>query len=1653
MKRKNLLFLLNLMLLLNAPSMMAADYTESSKADLSGETIYTLLERSLDTPQTWKYALQTTGSSMSDQWMMPSFDDSGWSEGLGQFGTPWQGDYANKNTTFDEPGGDLYLRKTITFSGISEDVINNLYIYTRYDDDILVFINGVFAVYAKVWIGEFSYFSISDEAKNAINPNGDNLIAILNSNAAGGQGVDMGLVTTHNPNSSAESSDCNVTSFSINGRNANIVDTSISLQLMLGTDLTSLTPVVEVSTGADYIPKGAQDFTNPVEYTITAEDGTSKKYTVAVTTALLETSTADLSTASIYKILDASINVPQEWAYVHQASSASIADNWMNPGFDDASWSRGNGQFATAYQGGFTNRGTTIPEGNNNLYVRKIFSLENASNDAVSNIYLYVKADDDALVYINGVIAAYIKERDFAYYAVYQAAKEAIDPNGENLIAVLCSNGGGGQGLDVGIVTTSEYFPADDSDCDIVSLSINGNMGAISGTNIVVPLPAGTDVTSLTADIVLAPGATYSPPGAQDFSDAVTYTVTAKNGTSQKIYTVTVSFSFPETSTVDLSQHATLYPVLEASKDEAQEWKYNLLTGGAVLSGSWMAKDYDDSAWPSGDGQFATQYQGSFTNKGTVIATEGENNLYLRKSISMETATQDAIDNLYLYVQADDDALIYLNGVFAAYIKERSFAYYPIADAAKAAIKINEPLVIAVLNANKTGGQGIDVGIVSTQYYKSGLGTGNKITSFKLNGVEGTIAEPNITVRLVETTDITSLTPEIKVSAYATYTPQGAQDFSNPVIYTVTAENGDEKEYTVTVQLYEEKPNPVSAVNLTGDISTILSYNHDQKIFWHYALSIPDEDRKEWYKNGYDYSDWLVDEGCFATEFVCQNRGVTLPGDTYLYARRSFVLKDDLGNMASENVVDNMYLKMTFDDDALVYINGKYACYGKGWQSGGVGYYPITEEAKNSMKESLQGDGINYIAILCTNDEGGGGQHLDVGIVTNVQFTADKQPTELPDYWVKGKGPLFTSWGDAISQQDIDQENILPEYPRPQLERTDWMNLNGVWDVRKGVLGQAEYPDTDVTFKVLVPFPVGSALSGLMKYSEDYENIWYRRTFDLPAEWSGKKVLINFGAVNWEAEVFINGQNVGLHQGGYEAFSFDITDALQAGENEVTVRVWNPSKDGGIPVGKQRQNPSGIFYTPAMGIWQTVWLEPVAQQYITDLTLASDIDNDQMKITVDATQSGLSVTGSVKDNGQVVATVSGTTGTEIAVAIADAKHWSPDSPFLYDIELSIDGGDAVRSYYGLRKIEVHTPESGWKRPHLNGEEIFWLGFLDQGYWPDGIYTAPTDEALKWEIQKTKDMGFNTLRKHIKVEPARWYYWADKLGVMVMQDMPNAFNDEEDGYPMDKVNFERELTGVLNTIKNYPSVVQFTLFNEGWGQFDTERLSALVQNMDKDHIFTGASGWIDYGTGDISDNHSYNNGGLWSEADTERINICGEYGGYGLYITGHVWGEDANIYGGLADGNELTEAYLGKAAYMQQLYTERGLSGAIYTQLTDVEGELNGFITYDRAVVKVDASKIKTANEEVLEFVASNTGTGVREDIENQNIRIYTKDQILIVNADTEIQAVEIYSPMGETILKLNNQGAYSINLTVPQGVLIVKVTTDDKQTVRKVIIK
>ncbi len=582
--------------------------------------------------------------------------------------------------------------------------------------------------------------------------------------------------------------------------------------------------------------------------------------------------------------------------------------------------------------------------------------------------------------------------------------------------------------------------------------------------------------------------------------------------------------------------------------------------------------------------------------------------------------------------------------------------------------------------------------------------------------------------------------------------------------------------------------------------------------------------------------------------------------------------------------------------------------------------------------------------------------------------------------WKIVQEKITSPWADSVNPA-----SVLPEYPRPQLERGNWQNLNGLWQYT--ILPKADGDNIPNTFDglILVPFAVESALSGVGKTVGKDSVLWYQTTITVPSKIKNKKILLHFGAVDWRSEIYINGNKIAMHEGGYDPFTVDITGALKKGSKQrLSIRVWDPTDEGPQPNGKQVVNPRGIWYTPVTGIWQTVWLETVPETYITSTKQTPDLDHKSITIvaSVKNLQPGDELNISVWKGDKKITEKNGS-DTAATLTIADPETWSPSHPFLYDLKLAVlrkgKVVDEVKSYFAMRKISIAPDKNGIQKMMLNNTFLFEFGPLDQGWWPDGLYTAPTDAALKFDIEKTKEMGFNMIRKHIKVEPARWYYYCDMLGMLVWQDMPSGDlgnrweprpgvlgrATDKERTPESEGYYRKEWNAIIDALYNYPSIVVWTPFNEAWGQFKTVEIANWTKHKDPSRLVNSASGGNFYPVGDIEDLHNYPDPAM-PRPDIfgkKKALVLGEFGGLGLPLEGHTWQEKNWGYQSFKSNDSLFMRYNNLMEKLETL-VQQGLSAAVYTQTTDVEGEVNGFMTYDRKVMKMPLDKLRQANEKL-----------------------------------------------------------------------------------------
>jgi len=580
--------------------------------------------------------------------------------------------------------------------------------------------------------------------------------------------------------------------------------------------------------------------------------------------------------------------------------------------------------------------------------------------------------------------------------------------------------------------------------------------------------------------------------------------------------------------------------------------------------------------------------------------------------------------------------------------------------------------------------------------------------------------------------------------------------------------------------------------------------------------------------------------------------------------------------------------------------------------------------------------------------------------------------------WKPVKGHIQTEWAALVNPAAP-----LPEYPRPQLVRPAWTSLNGLWDYSIAPRSQAAAPGT-YEGAILVPFAAESALSGVGRTVGKDSVLWYHRTVVLSPALRRGRVLLHFGAVDWQAEVFVNGRSAGIHEGGYDPFTFDITTLLDKGsKQDIKIRVWDPTDDGPQPRGKQVKRPGSIWYTPVTGIWQTVWLEGVPQLFVESTRQTPDIDAHTITVAarLNKPAPGARLLVSAWNGSAKVAEQEVSAGDSAVLTLPAPRLWSPQHPFLYDLRISViasgKAGDFVKSYFAMRKISLGLDAAGVERMQLNNQPLFQYGPLDQGWWPDGLYTPPTEAALKFDIDRLKSMGFNMIRKHIKVEPARYYSYCDQAGMLLWQDMPSgdlgnkwenrpgvldrATNrnrtPESEGY------YRKEWNAIMTALYNYPCIVVWTPFNEAWGQFKTAEISEWTKRKDPTRLVNSASGGNFYETGDMVDLHNYPHPAM-PRAEIfgrKRAVVLGEFGGLGLPVEGHTWKSSNNWgYQTFKTSAELFARYTTFTNRLRELI-QAGLSAAVYTQTSDVEVETNGFMTYDRKVIKMPVDSLRRVN--------------------------------------------------------------------------------------------
>jgi len=723
---------------------------------------------------------------------------------------------------------------------------------------------------------------------------------------------------------------------------------------------------------------------------------------------------------------------------------------------------------------------------------------------------------------------------------------------------------------------------------------------------------------------------------------------------------------------------------------------------------------------------------------------------------------------------------------------------------------------------------------------------------------------------------------------------------------------------------------------------------------WQFTLRRP---AAGWQASDFDTSEWKVANGGFGTVDTPNARVGTVWNTKGIWLRKAFELK---------SAPENPALLIHHDEDAEVFINGKPVATLKGFTTK-YEVIPIPVDIRSALQV-----GNNLLAVHCSQTTGG--QFIDVHVVD-----ANTLP-ELPPAKRDSKpfqSELITKWGEEVTA-----ENAWTEYPRPQLKRDSWTNLNGNWDYAVTSVKQLDQPK-DWAGKILVPYCLESKLGGAQHLLDGSEALWYHRRFNV-ALIDNTRTLLNFEAVDYRCEVFVNGKSAGKHVGGNTPFTFDITDSARKGDNELVVRVEDDTEKYQLR-GKQTLNAHEIWYTQVSGIWQTVWMEQVSKDHIQDLKIATSAEAGTIAIkpiVASSNPANATVKVTVRDGDTIVA--QGSNSDFILIKVPAAKLWTPSSPNLYNIEVTLvnsDGKtvDRVQSYAGIRTVGKVKDADGHWRFTLNGNVIFHWGPLDQGWWPDGLLTPPSDEAMLFDIQWLKEAGFNMIRKHIKVEPRRYYYHCDRLGMMVWQDQVSGGvggkdwpkwtrlepNPEDAQWPdAQHAQWMLELERMIDRLESYPSIVCWVPFNEAWGQHRTVEVGEWTVKRDPSRLVNIASGGNFWPTGDIVDEHRYPHPGFPFELDTNVrfdnfIKVIGEFGGHGYPVQGHVW--DANRrnwgYGDLPKTEaEYKDRYV-TSINMLDGFRAKGIAAGVYTQTTDVEGEINGLMTYDRKVIKIPAKDL------------------------------------------------------------------------------------------------
>lgn len=725
---------------------------------------------------------------------------------------------------------------------------------------------------------------------------------------------------------------------------------------------------------------------------------------------------------------------------------------------------------------------------------------------------------------------------------------------------------------------------------------------------------------------------------------------------------------------------------------------------------------------------------------------------------------------------------------------------------------------------------------------------------------------------------------------------------------------------------------------------------------WNYTFEQPAED---WFQPNFDSSGWEVGKGGFGTPETPSSRVGTLWRGKDIWLRRTITI---------DTLPEAPALFVYHDDNAEVYINGQLVKQFERWVTN-YQVFPLEGKSKAALKT-----GENLIAVHCHQDAGG--QFIDVHVIDSENVPTLPVPNRPERPFITA---LTTPWGD-----EVNAENAWREYPRPQLQRDDWTNLNGMWDYAITPLDQTQ-PPTQWDGKILVPYPLESKLSGVQKLLDPDEALWYRTTLRFYPQ-ANSRQLLNFEAVDYDSQVWVNGKLVGSHVGGNLPFSFDVTSAIHDGNNDIVVRVEDAT-EGFQLRGKQTLNPGGIWYTQASGIWQTVWLEEVSQNHISELDFATDINKGTITVTptFNSQQTkNLRWEFDVQDEGQVVASADGQEDS-LQVQLSEPILWSPDNPHLYTLEIRLldDQGnviDRVHSYVGIRSVGRAKDADGHWRFTLNEKPIFHWGPLDQGWWPDGLLTPPSDEAIVFEIDYLKNAGFNMIRKHIKVEPRRYYYHCDRIGMMVWQDQVSGGISPPwtrmDPNPTDAhwpnryhQQFMNELEAMVDSLETHPCIVAWVPFNEAWGQHRTVEVGKWIEKRDPTRLINIASGGNFWPVGDIADHHNYPHPDFPFDKQryADYVLVVGEFGGHGLPIKGHLYDPDRDNwgYGGLPkNAGEYEQRYRESMRRLIEL-KKQGIAGAVYTQTTDVEIEINGLMTYDRRQLKLSADELRRISAPLL----------------------------------------------------------------------------------------